>query len=106
MVARVKAKAEVEAVGELPPPLTNVYFGSKEIEFIRTGCTLLDCVVGGGWPLGRIVNIVGDKSTGKCANDYFYLTQDGLHYSEDTAPSMPMGASRINWTMPFNTAID
>jgi len=26
---------------------------------------MLDCVLGGGWPLGRIVNIVGDKSTGK-----------------------------------------
>lgn len=25
----------------------------------------MDCVVGGGWPHGRIINIVGDKSTGK-----------------------------------------
>jgi recombination protein RecA len=43
--------------------------------FIPTGSTLLDCVLGGGWGLGRFVNIVGDKSTGKtllaieaCAN--------------------------------------
>ena len=38
-----------------PPPL----------QFISSGCRLLDCVLGGGWPLSRISNIIGDKSTGK-----------------------------------------
>jgi RecA/RadA recombinase len=42
---------------------------ANNIPRIRTGCTLLDLVVGGGeglgWPPGKIVNIVGDKSTGK-----------------------------------------
>lgn len=38
---------------------------ARDIQFISTGCSLLDCVVGGGWPLGRIVNIVGDKAVGK-----------------------------------------
>lgn len=40
-----------------------------------TGCTLLDCVLGGGWAYRRMANIVGDRSTGKtllaieaCAN--------------------------------------
>jgi recombination protein RecA len=33
--------------------------------FLASGCTLLDCNIGGGWPVGRIVNIIGDKSTGK-----------------------------------------
>lgn len=44
-------------------------------ECFPSGCTLLDCILGGGWALGRIGNIVGDKSTGKtllaiesCAN--------------------------------------
>jgi len=43
------------------------YFASSpsHIDFIKSGCTLLDCAVGGGWPMGRMVNIVGDKSTGK-----------------------------------------
>ncbi len=36
----------------------------KEDHF-RSGCTLLDCVLGGGWAENRIINIVGDKSTGK-----------------------------------------
>lgn len=38
---------------------------SPDLQFVKTGCTLLDLVLGGGWPLGRIANIVGDKSTGK-----------------------------------------
>ena len=33
--------------------------------FIHSGAVTLDCVLGGGWPLGRFSNIVGDKSTGK-----------------------------------------
>lgn len=37
----------------------------ENIEFFSSGCTLLDCAIGGGWPLGRISNVVGDKSTGK-----------------------------------------
>lgn len=54
-----------------------LYFAGPKtsLQFISSGCALLDCVLGGGWPLGRIANIVGDKSTGKtllaieaCAN--------------------------------------
>lgn len=41
------------------------YFPTRNLEFIPTGCTLLDCVLGNGWILGRPVNIVGDKSVGK-----------------------------------------
>jgi RecA/RadA recombinase len=43
--------------------------------FFRTGCTLLDLSIGGGeglgFPQGRIINFVGDKSSGKtfCANE-------------------------------------
>ena len=35
------------------------------IEMFSTGCQLLDCVLGGGWVLGRMSNIVGDKSSSK-----------------------------------------
>ena len=43
------------------------YFSSPTttLELIHSGSTVLDCVIGGGWPLGRVVNIVGDRSTGK-----------------------------------------
>lgn len=36
-----------------------------DVEFIPTGSTLLDLALNGGWALGRIFNIVGDKSSGK-----------------------------------------
>lgn len=44
-----------------------LYFSSekKNYQFVSSGCAVLDCVLGGGYPLGKIVNIVGDKSTGK-----------------------------------------
>lgn len=34
-------------------------------DFLSTGCYVLDCIMGGGLPLGRIVEIYGDTSTGK-----------------------------------------
>lgn len=37
----------------------------KPVQFFSSGSTLLDLALGGGWALGRIFNIVGDKSTGK-----------------------------------------
>lgn len=45
----------------------NSYFTSNKenILFTNTGCTVLDCVLGGGYAQGRMVNIVGDKSTAK-----------------------------------------
>jgi len=46
---------------------SGLYFASnnRNVNFIHSGSKLLDCVLGGGWAIGRIVNIVGDKSTGK-----------------------------------------
>lgn len=41
------------------------YLRRQKVECFSTGCQLLDCVLGGGWALGRTANIVGDKSTGK-----------------------------------------
>jgi len=38
---------------------------TEEISFIPTGCTLLDCILGGGWGEGRIANIIGNPSSGK-----------------------------------------
>lgn len=65
-----------------PPPL----------EFIPSGSTLLDCVIGGGYPLGRMVNIVGDKSTGKTllameaiANFFLLYPQGSAYYLEAEA---------------------
>lgn len=47
----------------------NPYFvrlaADKNLPFVDSGCKLLDCTLGGGYVLGRVVNIVGDKSSGK-----------------------------------------
>lgn len=81
--------------GDYFPPVARV-------KFIPTGSVLLDCVLGGGWPLGRIANIVGDKSVGKCARDFYFLTSEGLFYSEDIVITKALGASPINWTLALD----
>lgn len=40
-------------------------FEVEGVVFFSSGSTILDLSLGGGWALGRIFNIVGDKSTGK-----------------------------------------
>ena len=47
------------------PEASDYFPAEKAVKFIPSGCTILDCALGGGWPIGRVVNIVGDKSTGK-----------------------------------------
>lgn len=44
------------------PPGNSLF---SEVQFIPTGSTLLDLAIGGGWAVGRIANLVGDRSTGK-----------------------------------------
>jgi len=44
-----------------------LYFAnpSPTLSFIPSGSALLDCVLGGGWVLGRMSNIIGDRSSAK-----------------------------------------
>jgi recombination protein RecA len=68
---QAKAKAKAAPSPKAAQPKVGLYFKRSPRLFIPTGCTLLDCVIGGGgdvpggWPLGRVANIVGDKSVGK-----------------------------------------
>lgn len=85
---------------QLPPkeeqdPEKNIYFATvdkKNIQFIKSGCRLLDCVLGGGWPFGRVSNIVGDRSAGKsllameaCANAHIDYPDAKIYYAESEA---------------------
>lgn len=66
----------------------------ENLELITSGCFMLDCVIGGGWPLGRMSNIVGDKSSGKCAvNSAMVLTAEGFIDLEEMHKPFPNGAS-------------
>jgi recombination protein RecA len=50
----------------LPTSPRSQYFQSDDaIAFFSTGCKTLDLALGGGWAAQRVINIVGDKSTGK-----------------------------------------
>lgn len=66
------------------------YFTSTKdnLSFVSSGCTLLDCALsglGGGWALGRIVNIVGDRSTAKTALATEALINFTIKYPNGTA---------------------
>jgi recombination protein RecA len=101
--------------GGKPPP-------SEDIAFVSSGCTVLDLMLGGGWPLGRIFNIVGDKSTGKtllaieaCANFNRKYPTGRMCYREaeaafdqQYAASIGMPVKRISFVgdRPFDTIED
>lgn len=71
------------------------YFASAakhNLQFIGTGCRVLDHVFGGGYVLGRMANIVGDKSSGKtllaieaCANFIRDYPKGHVRYAEAEA---------------------
>lgn len=70
----------------------NYFASNKGLEFFSTGCQLLDCALGGGYAQGRIINIVGDKSTGKtllaieaCANFAIRNPKGLIRYKEAEA---------------------
>lgn len=106
-----------------PPPMKSksmeeetqgLYFArtkKENLEFISSGNFLLDCVLGGGWPLGRMSNIVGDRSTGKsllaieaCANfrqkypkgKIIYLEAEAA-FDEDYAEALGMPVDSIEF---------
>src|SRR5580698_4568626 len=62
----------------------------QRIQFVSSGCTILDCILGGGWPIGRIANIVGDRSTAKTALateaviNFLRRYPDGLAFYRET----------------------
>jgi len=64
--------------------------------FLSTGCYLLDAAMGGGLPLGRVVEIYGDTSTGKsliAAQACATIQDEGgvaLYIDTETAVSLPI----------------
>lgn len=68
----------------------NYFTEQKPLEFISSGCTLLDLILGGGYAIGRISNIVGDNSCGKslaaieASANFFKQYPDGKVWYHET----------------------
>jgi len=87
---------------------------SNSIEFIPSGAAVLDCTLGGGWPLSRIANIIGDESTGKtlmaieaCANFAQMFPKGNIYYreaesafDESYAEALGMPVERVKFIEP------
>lgn len=67
------------------------YFAAPKtnLNFINSGCKTLDLALGGGWAEDRVINIVGDKATGKtllciegCANFVIQRAKGRIRYRE------------------------
>lgn len=74
-----------------PRPVDTVYDSPPPPSF-SSGATLLDCILNGGWAENRVINIVGDRSTGKtllaieaCANYHRKYPEAAIHYIETEA---------------------
>ncbi len=65
-------------------------------EYISTGCTVLDAIMGGGLPCGRVVEIYGNTSTGKslvASQACAAIQEEGgvaVYIDTETAVSLPI----------------
>lgn len=99
------------------------YFASsddKPHDFVRSGARVLDCTIGGGYVLGRVVNLVGDKSTGKtllaieaCANFNREYPHGKIQYAEaeaafdqQYAAALGMPLASVKFSENLNTVED
>lgn len=101
-------------------PETSPYFsklGDKDLPFVSSGCGLLDCMYGGGMVLGRIINIVGDRSSGKTllaieavvnfvlkykSGQVRYLEAEAA-FDEDYAEALGMPVDQVSFAREFDT---
>ena len=105
-----------------PPPYTPSETPARSVNYLPSGATLLDLVLGGGYGEGRIVNIVGDRAAGKtllaieaCANFAHIHGVENCCYAEAEAAfdedyaqivGMPSGIQRVGGVddeMPMRT---
>lgn len=66
--------------------------GKESLRFVSSGCAVKDEALGGGWVLGRVANIVGDRSAGKTldameavANFAIQYPKGWMRYAESEA---------------------
>lgn len=110
---------------KLSEAISSAYFADssqRSHDFVSSGCVLLDSALGGGWVLGRVANIVGDKSAGKtllaieaCANFHRSYPTGRIRYAESEsafdeqyaeALGMPVDHVDFNGDKPMRTVED
>lgn len=83
-------------------PSNNYFADEQSLEFISTGCQVLNSVLGGGVAEGRVLNIVGNKSAGKTLlaieiSANFYLkygdSADIIYHESESAFDKPYAAA-------------
>lgn len=94
----------------------------SNLDYVRSGCMLMDCALSGGWVLGRVANIVGDRSAGKtllaieaCANFAITYPTGMIRYAESEsafdeqyagALGMPLDRVDFGHDRPMRTVED
>lgn len=109
----------------LKPAQAN-YFASftekSNLKFVSTGADIMNAALGGGWVLGRVANIVGDRSSGKTllaieasANFHRAYPNGKIRYAESEsafderyaeALGMPIDAVDFGHDKPMRTVED
>lgn len=95
---KVSSRRAVEADDEEDdyPEAASSYFANVSekngLKFVSSGSAVMDAALGGGWVLGRVANIVGDRSAGKtllaieaCANFDQLYPNGKIRYAESEA---------------------
>lgn len=87
----------------------------RTVEFLNTGSVLLNLACSqegrtGGIPRGRITNIVGDGSSGKCEKNSYILTEGGMIKIDNILPDAKEGITEYRQaiyghTNPVKTSI-
>jgi len=93
---RVKANDDIDQNPTTTEQVGNYFTDDKPTGFISSGCQILDSVMGFGYPLGKIVNVVGNRSSGKtlmaielCANFHKDYPESKIYYHEAEAAFDP-----------------
>jgi RecA/RadA recombinase len=88
---RAKIVDDDGSSGQASTYFTNVE-ERTDLKFVSSGCAVLNAALGGGWVLGRVANIVGDRSAGKtllaieaCANFHHQYPEGKIRYNEAEA---------------------
>ena len=101
-------------------PYLSIKPEDRNQEYLSSGCALLDCTLGGGWAKDRMINLVGDASSGKtllaieaCANFHMQYPEGLIEYDENEeafdeqyAATVGLPVDDVNFTDPEDKTLE